>query len=67
MIIYALPGLGLSKLKEKEYFMSFPLTASGTYEPEKFRQTLKQAEEIFVKKGKRPEMGLSTGDSCTCA
>ena len=54
-------GLGTLETEEKEYFMSFPLTASGTYEPEKVRQTLKQAEEIFVKKGKRPEMGLIPG------
>lgn len=51
-------GLGTLETEEEEYFMSFPLTRTGTYDPDKLRQTIDTARQIFEGKGKRFEISL---------
>lgn len=51
-------GLGTLETEEEEYFMSFPLTRTGKYEPEQVRATIGQARKIFEAHGKRFEMSL---------
>ena len=51
-------GLGTLETEEKEYFASFPLTRTGSYDPAAVRETLAEAEKIFASRGKRFEMGL---------
>ena len=51
-------GLGTLETEEEEYFMSFPLTRTGTYEKDKLRETIDTAKKIFESKGKRFEISL---------
>lgn len=51
-------GLGTLETEEEEYFMSFPLTKDGSYDSEKVRETIREAKEIFKKKGKTFELSL---------
>lgn len=51
-------GLGTLETEEEEYFMSFPLTRTGTYEKDKLRETIDTARKIFESKGKRFEISL---------
>lgn len=51
-------GLGTLETEEEEYFMSFPLTKDGQYEPEKIRETIEEAKKIFEEKGQAFEMSL---------
>lgn len=51
-------GLGDLGTEEEQYFMSFPLTKTGSYDVEKVRETLTAAEKIFTEKGQRFELSL---------
>ncbi len=51
-------GLGTLETEEEEYFMSFPLTKDGRYEPKKIRETIEEAKKIFEEKGQAFEMSL---------
>lgn len=51
-------GLGNTEQDEEEYFMSFPLTKTGSYDGAKVRRAVEKAREIFAAKGKAFEMGL---------
>lgn len=44
--------------EDKQYFMSFPLTADGRYEIPKLRETLLAAKEIFRRNGQKLELSL---------
>lgn len=44
-------GLGTLETEEKEYFMSFPLTNTGTYDIEAVREVIKKAAQLFRDKG----------------
>lgn len=54
-------GLGTLETEEKEYFMSFPLTNSGSYDAEKVREVIEEARQIFAKKGQAFELSLVPG------
>lgn len=54
-------GLGTLETEEKEYFMSFPLTNSGSYDAEKVREVIEEARQIFTKKGQAFELSLVPG------
>ena len=43
------------------YFMSFPLTRTGTYEPDKLRETIMEAKRIFVERNQTLEISLIPG------
>ncbi len=51
-------GLGTLETEEREYFMSFPLTKSGSYDSQKVRETIEAARKIFEDKGKHFELSL---------
>lgn len=51
-------GLGTLETEEEEYFMSFPLTKDGNYDPEKVRKTIEEAKKIFRDKGQTFELSL---------
>lgn len=51
-------GIGTLETEEKEYFMSFPLTRTGSYDAEKVRQTIEIARGIFLEKGQAFELSL---------
>ena len=51
-------GLGTMETEEKEYFMSFPLTNTGSYDIKKVKEAIEKAKEIFRKKGQRFELSL---------
>lgn len=51
-------GIGTMETEEREYFMSFPLTNTGSYDAEKVRQTIESARGIFREKGKTFELSL---------
>ena len=51
-------GLGTMETEEKEYFMSFPLTNTGSYDIKKVKEAIEKAKEIFREKGQRFELSL---------
>lgn len=51
-------GIGTLETEEKEYFMSFPLTKTGSYDKEKLFDVIEQARKIFKEKGHEVEMSL---------
>ena len=51
-------GIGTLETEEKEYFMSFPLTRTGSYDADKVRQTIEIARGIFREKGQAFELSL---------
>ena len=51
-------GVGTLETEEKEYFMSFPLTRTGSYDAEKVRETIEIARGIFREKGQAFELSL---------
>jgi len=46
---------------EQVYFMSFPLTRTGTYEPDKLRGTIMEAKRIFAERNQTLEISLIPG------
>lgn len=60
MIIYALPGLGLSKLK-KRIFHVLPADCQRHIRTGKSQTDIEAGRGDLCKKGKRPEMGLIPG------
>lgn len=51
-------GLGTLETEEKEYFMSFPLTRTGSYDAKTVRDVIEKSEEIFKNKGQAFQMSL---------
>lgn len=51
-------GIGTLETEEKEYFMSFPLTRTGSYDAKKVRETIELARGIFREKGQAFELSL---------
>lgn len=51
-------GLGNNEPEEEEYFMSFPLTRSGSYNGEQVKRVIGKAKKIFEEKGMKFSMGL---------
>ena len=43
-------GLGTLETEEEEYFMSFPLTRTGSYDPDKVKETIETAAAMFRQK-----------------
>ena len=44
--------------EDKQYFMSFPLTRTGTYDLDSLKKTLFTAQEMFRKRGQNLNMSL---------
>ncbi len=44
--------------EDKQYFMSFPLTRTGTYDLDSLKKTLFTAQEMFCKRGQNLNMSL---------
>lgn len=51
-------GLSNTEPDKEEYFASFPLTSTGSYDGKKVRQAISHVKDIFESKGERFEMGL---------
>lgn len=51
-------GLGTLETEEEEYFMSFPLTRTGSYDPDKVKETIETAAAMFRQKGQVFELSL---------
>ena len=44
--------------EDKQYFMSFPLTRTGTYDPDSLKETLLTAQKMFRRQGQNLNMSL---------
>lgn len=51
-------GLGNTEPDEEEYFVSFPLTKTGSYDGHQVREAVEKVKEIFKSKDKQFGMGL---------
>ena len=51
-------GLGNTEPDEEEYFVSFPLTKTGSYDGHQVREGVEKVKEIFKSKDKQFGMGL---------
>lgn len=51
-------GMGTMETGDKQYFMSFPLTNSGSYDAQKVRETIAAGKGIFEAKGEKFELSL---------
>ena len=54
-------GLGTLETEE-EYFMSFPLTRTGSYDPDKVKETIETAAAMFRQKGQVFELSLKLSE-----
>jgi len=52
---------GTLETEEKEYYISFPLTKTGTYDTESLKYTISETRKRFKEKGRNPEMSLIPG------
>ncbi|MBQ9961471.1 MAG: DUF2156 domain-containing protein [Firmicutes bacterium] len=53
-----LAGLGTTETEEETYFMSFPLTKDGQYDPPTIKTAIEKARIRFKEAGKKFEFGL---------
>lgn len=53
-----LAGLGTTETEEETYFMSFPLTKDGKYDPSVIKGAIQKARMRFEEAGKKFEFGL---------
>lgn len=51
-------GLGNTDADEEKYFVSFPLTRTGSYDSEEVRRSLSAVKKIFEGEGREFEIGL---------